>query len=40
MIWAWLTGQFTRLDELIFGAAMLVLGLYFEDLIDRLRGQR
>lgn len=41
MLWHWLTGeQFTRLDEIIFGFGMMLIGLYLEDWIDRFRGRK
>jgi hypothetical protein len=36
----WWGGQFTRLEEVIFGVLMLLAGLYLEDLIDRRRSGR
>ena len=40
-MWNWLVGgQFTRLEELIVGVFMLMLGLFAEDWIDQWRGRR
>ena len=41
LVWQWLTeGQFTRLEELIVGLLMLLLGLFAEDWIDQWREGR
>lgn len=32
--------QFTRFDEIVFGFVMMMVGLYLEDFIDRIRSRK
>ena len=36
----WWTGQMSRWQEMLFGVAMLLLGLFLEDWIDRYRDRK
>ena len=39
-MWAYFTNQMTRLEEFLWGAGLLILGLFLEDWIDRYRARK